>query len=384
MSRKSMRLPRPIGAKTTRPCPGTPSRACPTWSLDVERSRLKAGTRLVGLALTMLVIAVTGAMAADDPVAGFYRGRTVQAIVGYTPGSTFEFYLRAFAPHFARHVPGNPTIVIQHMPGAGSLRATAYLANLAPKDGSVFGIINPVNTIEPLIDPANARFDPLAFMWLGSLNSEISTCAFWSRDLKTLADLRRRAVVVGSTGPSSGSTVDARVLAQLIGINFKIVTSYPGLAEVRLAAERGEVDGHCGLQVSAVKSLLWDDFKAGRFSVPIQMGLRKHPDMPDVPNAYDLAASEEDRALFRLNFGPWSYGRPLLAPPGTPIDRVEALRRAFTDTLADPQFLADAQRLNMEVQPTARQVIERLLAEILRTPAPVVERARVVLGVQNR
>ena len=337
-----------------------------------------------GLALTMLVVAVTGAMAADDPVAGFYRGRTVQAIVGYTPGSTFEFYLRAFAPHFARHVPGNPTIVIQHMPGAGSLKATAYLANLAPKDGSVFGIINPVNTIEPLIDPANARFDPLAFMWLGSLNSDISTCAFWSRDLRTLADLRRREVVVGSTGPSSGSTVDARVLAQLIGINFKIVTSYPGLAEVRLAAERGEVDGHCGLQVSAVKSLLWDDFKAGRFSVPIQMGLRKHPDMPEVPNAYDLAASEEDRALFRLNFGPWSYGRPLLAPPGTAIDRVEALRRAFTDTLADPQFLADAQRLNMEVQPTAPQLIEQLLAEILRTPAPVVERARVVLGVQNR
>jgi hypothetical protein len=106
--------------------------------------------------------------------------------------------------------------------------------------------------------------------------------------------------------------------------------------------------------------------------------------MPEVPNAYDLAASEEDRALFRLNFGPWSYGRPLLAPPGTPMDRVEALRRAFTDTLADPQFLADAQRLNMEVQPTAPRLIEQLLAEIFRTPAPVVERARVVLGVQNR
>ena len=380
MSWKSIRAK--VTVHWTRPCPGLDPG--PSQTPRLERSRLKAGTRLAGLALTMLAVAAGSAMAADDPVAGFYRGRTVQAIVGYTPGSTFEFYLRAFAPHFARHVPGNPTIVIQHMPGAGSLKATTYLANLALKDGSVFGIINPVNTIEPLIDPANARFDPLAFMWLGSLNSEISTCAFWSRDLKTLADLRRRAVVVGSTGPSSGSTVDARVLAQLIGINFKIVTSYPGLAEVRLAAERGEVDGHCGLQVAAIKSLLWDDFKAGRFSVPIQMGLRKHPDMPEVPNAYDLAASEEDRALFRLNFGPWSYGRPLLAPPGTPIDRVEALRRAFTDTLADPQFLADAQRLNMEVQPTARQVIERLLAEILRTPAPVVERARVVLGVQNR
>ena len=334
--------------------------------------------------VALFVLAASNAMAADDPAAGFYRGRTLQAIVGYTPGSTFEFYLRAFTAHFARHLPGGPTIVIQHMPGAGSLKATAYLANVAPKDGSVFGIINPVNTIEPLLDPSNAKFDPLAFMWLGSLNSEISTCAFWSKDLKTLADLRRREIVVGSTGPSSGSTVDARVLGPLVGINFKVVASYPGLAEVRLAAERGEVDGHCGLQVSAIKSLVWEDFKAGRFAVPVQMGLRKHPDLPDVPNAYDLAASEEDRALFRLNFGPWSYGRPLLAPPGTPRERVEALRRAFTDTLSDPQFVADAQRMNIEVQPTAPEVIEKLLAEILRTPAPIVERARVLLGVQNR
>lgn len=332
----------------------------------------------------LFVLAASNAMAADDPVAGFYRGRTVQAIVGYTPGSTFEFYLRSFTAHFARHLPGGPTIVIQHMPGAGSLKATAYLANVAPKDGSVFGIINPVNTIEPLLDPSNAKFDPLAFMWLGSLNSEISTCAFWSKDLKTLADLRRREIVVGSTGPSSGSTVDARVLGPLVGINFKVVTSYPGLAEVRLAAERGEVDGHCGLQVSAIKSLVWEDFKAGRFAVPVQMGLRKHPDLPEVPNAYDLAATEEDRALFRLNFGPWSYGRPLLAPPGTPEERVEALRRAFSDTLSDPQFVADAQRMNMEIQPTAPDVIEKLLAEILRTPAPIVDRARVLLGVQNR
>ena len=170
-------------------------------------------------------------------------------------------------------------------------------------------------TIEPLLDRVNAKFDSLTFMWLGSLNAEISTCAFWSPDLKTLVDLRHREVVVGSTGPSSGSTVDARVLGPLTGINFKIVTSDPGLVEVRLAADRGEVDGHCGLQVSAIKSLLWDDFRAGRFSVPIQMKLRKHPDLPDVPNAYDFAASEEDRALFRLNFGPWSFGRPCWRRP---------------------------------------------------------------------
>ena len=260
------------------------------------------------------------AAAQTDPVAAFYRGRTVQAVVGYTPGSTFEFYLRIFVRHLGRHVPGNPNIVVQHMPGAGSLKATAYLASIAPRDGSVIGIINPVTTIDPLIDPKNLS---------GPMLDVCSTCAFWSKDLRTLGDLNRRTVVVGSTGPSSGSTVDARVLGALAGINFKVVPGYPGLTEVRLAAERGEVDGHCGLQVSAIKTVAWDDFKSGRIAVPVQMGLEKHVEFPDIPNAYDLATKEDDRALFRLIFGPWAYGRPLLAPPEVPKDRVAALRAAF-------------------------------------------------------
>ena len=326
----------------------------------------------------------TKAAAQQDAVAAFYRGRTVQAVVGYTPGSTFELYLRTFVRHLGRHVPGNPLMVVQHMPGAGSLKATGYLAGIAPRDGSVIGIINPVTTIEPMIDPANAKFDPRTFNWLGSLNSEISTCAFWNKDLKTIADLKRREIVVGSTGPASGSTVDARVLGPLAGINFKVVTGYPGLTEVRLAAERGEVDGHCGLLVSALKTDVWDAYKAGRILVPVQMGLQKHVELPDVPNAYDLATKEEDRQLFRLIFGPWAFGRPLLAPPETPKDRVEALRTAFNDTVVDPAFVAEAQKINMEIQPTAPAAIEKVVDDILRTPQPVVERARVLLGVQNR
>src|SRR5215475_1088775 len=322
--------------------------------------------------------------AQTDAVATFYRGRTVQAVVGYTPGSTFELYLRTLTRHLGRHIPGNPAIVIQHMPGAGSLNATAHLAAAAAKDGSVIGIINPVNTTEPLIEPGKTRFDPRTFQWLGSLNSEISTCGFWNRELKTLADLRRREIVVGSTGPSSGSTVDAKVLGSVAGINFKVVPGYPGLTEVRLAAERGEVDGYCGLQVSSIKTDVWPAFQAGRVAVPVQMGLQKHPELPDVPNAYDLATKDDDRALFRLIFGPWAYGRPLLAPPGTPPERVAALRAALKATLADPQFVADTGRINMEIQFTEPDVIAALVSDILRTPTPVIERARVLLGVQSR
>ncbi len=349
-----------------------------------------AGGSMGGSIGTLAVLAAlqctfaVDARAQTDAVAAFYRGRTVQAVVGYTPGSTFELYLRMLTRHLGRHIPGNPAIVVQHMPGAGSLNATAHLAAAAAKDGSVIGMINPVNTTEPLIDPGKTRFDARAFQWLGSLNSEISTCGFWNRELKTLADLKRREIVVGSTGPSSGSTVDAKVLGPLAGINFKVVTGYPGLTEVRLAAERGEVDGHCGLLVSALKTDVWDAYKAGRLAVPVQMGLQKHPELADVPNAYDLATKDDDRALFRLIFGPWAYGRPMLAPPGTPPERVAALRAALKATLTDTQFVADTSRINMEIQFTEPDAIATLVGDILRTPIPVVERARVLLGVQNR
>ncbi len=148
-------------------------------------------SRVFGLSCTLAIVlplAAAPSMAQDD-AAKFYRGKTVQAVVGYGPGSTFELYLRMLTRHIGRHIPGNPNIVVQHMPGAGSLKATNHLASLAAKDGSVFGMPNPVNTIEPLIDPKNSRFDPRTFVWLGSLNSEISTCAFWAKDLRTLDDL---------------------------------------------------------------------------------------------------------------------------------------------------------------------------------------------------
>jgi tripartite-type tricarboxylate transporter receptor subunit TctC len=341
-------------------------------------------TLRISILSLVLTLGATAAAAAQDQVASFYRGKTMQAVVGYTPGSTFELYLRLFVRHLERHVPGQPNIVVQHMPGAGSLKATGYLASVAPKDGLVIGMPNPVNTTEPLIDPERTRFDPRQFNWLGSLNSEISTCGFWAKDIKTLDDLKKRQIVVGATGPSSGSTVDAKVLTALIGINFKIVTGYPGLTEVRLAADRGEVDGYCGLLVSSIKTDTWEHFKSGRMSVPIQMGLQKHAELANVPNAYDLASKEEDRQLFRLIFGPWTYGRPLMAPPGTPKDRVEALRQAVKSALADPQFQAEAKKINLEVQPVAAETIETVVADIFRTPGPVLERARQLLGAQNR
>jgi tripartite-type tricarboxylate transporter receptor subunit TctC len=341
-------------------------------------------TRTTMLCFALALVSTNASAQVQDEAASFYRGKTISAIVGYPPGSTFELYLRLFVRHMDRHVPGNPSVIIQHMPGAGSLRATGYLAAIAPKDGLVIGMPNPVNTVEPLLDPERNKFDPRQFNWLGSLNSEISTCGFWAKDIKTVDDLRRRQVVVGSTGPASGSTVDARVLTALLGIDFKVVTGYPGLTEVRLAADRGEVDGYCGLLVSSIKTDTWEHYSSGRMTVAIQMGLQKHSEFPNVANAYDLVSKEEDRQLFRLIFGPWGYGRPLMAPPGTPKDRVDALRAAVKATLADPQFQAEAKKINLEIQPADPEAIGKLVEDIFRTPQPVLERARLLLGVANR
>ena len=346
-------------------------------------------SRIFGLSCTLALMAPLAAVApvaaeSADDTAKFYRGRTVQAIVGYPPGSTFELYLRVLTRHIGKHIPGNPNIVVQHMPGAGSLKATNYLAGVAPKDGSVFGMINPVNTIEPMIDPKNSRFDPRTFIWLGSLNTEISTCGFWAKDLRTYDDLKKREVVAGSTGPASGSTIDARVLGALTGIKFKVVTGYGALGDIRLASERGETDGFCGLLVSALKTDYWEQFKSGRLAVPVQMGLSKHPEFPNIPNAYELVKSEEDRQLFRLIFGPWSYGRPLFVAPGTEPARVAALRAALVAVVKDPAYMAETAKLNMEIQYTGPENIGKLVDQILQSPAPVVERARQVLGVANR
>ncbi len=344
-----------------------------------RRATLNLTCAAVGLAT---VLASTAVMAQD--AASFYRGRTVQAVVGYPPGSTFELYLRVYIRHVGKHLPGNPTVIIQHMPGAGSLTATSYLASVATKDGTVFGMPNPVNTIEPLLDPVRTKFDPRTFNWIGNLNTEISTCSFWAKDIKTLDDMKKREVTVGSTGPASGSTIDAVVLGNLLGLKIKVVTGYRVLTDIKLASERGEVDGFCGLLVSALKTDYADEWKSGKLSVPIQMGLTKHNDIASVPNAFDLVTSEEDKQLFRLIFGPWAYGRPLFAPPGVPADRVAILRAAFKATLADPEFVAEAKKLNMEINPTDGEKITPIVDAILKTPEPVVARARSLLGVDKR
>ncbi|MDB5595774.1 MAG: tripartite tricarboxylate transporter family receptor [Hyphomicrobiales bacterium] len=340
-------------------------------------------TRWLGFCLG-LFLALNGPASAraDDSVQRFFAGKTVRVIVGYPPGSTFDTYARILVRHMGRHLPGNPNLIVQNMPGAGGLTATSYAANVATADGLTLAMLNPVNTTEPLLQPEVAKFDPSKFSWIGSMNREVGTCAFWGSKVANLADLKTKDVMLGGTGPAAGSTLDAKAIQALLGLRFRMVLGYPGLLEVRHAAEQGEVDGFCGLLVSSLKVDVWDQFKAGTFKVLLQTGLTRHPDLPsDVPNVFDLAPDEETKNIMRLVFAPWAYGRPVMAPANVPSDRLAALRQAFASTLADPVFKEEAAKTNLEIQEVGPDEIARIVADIYATPQATVERTRSILGI---
>ena len=325
--------------------------------------------------LSLAVLTASGA-AAQDSVEKFYAGRTLRMIVPYPPPSSFDTYARAVMRHLPRYIPGNPSIVVQTVPGAGGLNAVQTMANVAARDGSALATMNSSNVTDPLINPETSKFDPRKFNWIGSVNAEGSACAFWSDKVKTLDDLRGREIVIGGTGPAAGSTVESRALQSILGFNFRIVHGYPAQADVRFAAAKGEIDGHCALLVSTLKTDLWDGYKAGKIKVVIQAGVEPHPDIPEVPNAFDLAKKPEDIAVLKLVFGPWAFGRPVYLPPDVPKDRVDALRLAFDRTMADPEFINDLKRLNLEHRPISGARAAALVEEIFRTPPEVIARVR--------
>ena len=313
-----------------------------------------------------------------DDTAAFFRGRTISAIVGFQGGSSSDAYMRTFTRHVGKHLPGQPQVVLQHMPGAGSLVAVLHLVNVAPKDGTVFALYNPGVLIEPLINGTAAKLDPRTFGWIGSLADEQTMCGFWSKDITKLDDLRKREIAFGATGGTAGSAVEARLVARMLGLKFRMVEGYRGLAEVRLAAERGEVDGHCALYMSILKSEQEDAWKTGRIKIPIQVGLAKHPELPDVPNLFDLV-DEEKRQVLRLLSTQWTVARPLSLPPGVPASRVSAWRAAFDATMKDAEFLSDAAKARLYVRPLSGDKIEPIIAAMMQTPEPVLAATRVIL-----
>jgi len=315
--------------------------------------------------MTAILIAAQSMPLEADAISDFYAGREVRLLIGYSAGGGYDTYARVLARHLGKHIPGNPTVVPQNMPGAASLTLTNYLYNVAAKDGSVIGTIARGMAMAPLLSGQGTRFDASEFSWIGSLNHEVSVCVSWhTSDVKTMQDLQTRQLIVGGTGAASDMDTFPIVFSNLLDANIKLISGYPGGNDILLAMERGEVDGRCGWSWSTVVSTRSEWINDDKLNILVQVALEKHPDLPDVPLVTEFADSEDELMALELIFARQVMGRPYVAPPGIPVERREALRRAFDATTRDEEFLAEAARLQLELNPVSGEAIDALISRI--------------------
>jgi tripartite-type tricarboxylate transporter receptor subunit TctC len=329
---------------------------------------------ICGLAVALALLPTSPGFA--QAPAEFYKGKTIELDIGTSVGGGYDAYGRMLARNMGKYIPGNPAIVPKNMEGAGSMRLANHLYNTAPKDGTSFGTINRGTGFEPLLGNKGAQFEATRFNWIGSTNNEVSVCVAWhTTGITKFDDLLKRELVVGATGPSADTYQFPKIANAVLRTKFKIVTGYPGGNDVDLAMERGEVEGRCGWSWTSVKSLHqpWLDRK--EINILFQMGLSKHRELPNIPLVIDLAKTDEDRAILRLIFARQVMAWPYLAPPGTPSDRVDALRKAFMATMQDKDFLAEADKAGLEITPVAGEDIQKLVQQIYATPAAIVRKA---------
>jgi len=318
--------------------------------------------------------------AAQQSVADFYKGKTIRIVVGIDVGSGYDVTARVLQRHWGKYIPGNPSVIVQNQPGAGSRTMVNQLVGNGPFDGTVIGA--PFNGLPtaPLLQPDGVRFDPVKMLWLGSTNRETQVTYLWhTAPVKTFIDIIKTEVVTGAQ--AAGTTqYDYPMLANVVfNTKFKVVSGYKSTQAIHLAMERGEVYGNGATNWTTLLSLNGDWVKDKKVNVIAQWAMKKHPDLPNVPMVLDLAKTETDRAALELLIARLEYGRPYFVPPGVPEDRVQALRRAFDATMKDPDFLADAKKLSLEIDPITGEQAQELIARVIRTPEPVAERVRKAL-----
>ena len=314
--------------------------------------------------------------------AEFYKGKNVDMMVGYSAGGGYDVYARMIARYMGKHIPGNPTVVVKNLDGAGSLRLANALYNTLPKDGTVFGTVARGAAFDPLLGNKAAQFDASKFSWIGSANDEVSVCVAWhTSGITKIEETFDKELVVGGTGPSADTDQFPRIVNGVLGTKMKIVTGYPGGNDVSLAMERGEVQGRCGWSWSSVLSTRKDWYDSKKINVLVQMSLQKHPDLPNVPLVLDLAKTPEQKQILTLVFARQALGRPYLAPPGLPPDRLEALRKAFMDTMKDPEFLAEADKAKLEVTPLDGAKAQQIIADAYKVDPAIAKRTAELMQV---
>jgi tripartite-type tricarboxylate transporter receptor subunit TctC len=330
-------------------------------------------------ALLALLLAIATPAAAQEDVAAFFKGKTLRLIVGIGVGSGYDINARLLARYMAAHIPGQPTIIVQNQPGAGSLTMTNALYNAGPFDGSVMGASFNGMPTTPLLQPAGARFDPVKLNWLGSTNRETQAMYVWhTAPAQVLEDARAKEIVMGAQAPGS-TQFDYPVLAnKLFGFKFKVVTGYESTPKIHLAMESGEVHGTIA-NWSTLKAINPGWIADKKIRIIAQWALKKNPELADVPLFLDLAKTDAERAALELMLARLEYGRPFFLPPNVPAPRLEALRRAFDATMKDPAYLAEADKLKIDVDPLSGAEVVALVEQVSRTPADTVARVRTAM-----
>jgi tripartite-type tricarboxylate transporter receptor subunit TctC len=335
-------------------------------------SRTMIGCVAGAVCLTTLLAQTAYAQTVED----FYKSHPITMLVGSGAGGGYDVYARAFARYWTSHIPGHPNIIPKNMPAAAGLAAASTLYNGADRDGSVIGAFTNGAAMDPLFGNQAAHYDALRFAWLGSIGKLENVCFTWhTSPVKTIADARTHQVIVAAAGATSNSAIVPNMLNELIGTRFKVVPGYDTASGLTMAVERGEAEGICGLSWSTIKASRTHWITDKLLNVIVQMGLSKLRDLPDVPSALDLVEKPENRQVMELILIRQEAGRPFAAPPGTPADRVAALRQAFEDTLHDPDFTADAQKQQLEIEPMTGSEIETMLVKAYAAPKAVVQRA---------
>jgi len=333
-----------------------------------------------GAAASILILLTAVSLGFAQSPAEFYKGKNIELYIGYSIGGGYDLYARVLARHIGKHIPGNPTIVPKNMEGAGSLRLANWLARVAPRDGTVFGTVGRGVPFDPLLGLPGTQFKAPDFSWIGSANNEVSICTSWgTSQITKIEDVFTKQMIIGGTGPSDDTVQFPEVLNGVLGTKFKIISGYPGGNDVVLAMERGEVEGRCGWSWSTITATHPDWVKDKKIHLLVQLALEKHPDLPDVPVIVDLAKTTEQMQIIKLIFARQVVGRPYLAPPGIPKDRLEILRKAFMETMVDQDFLADANKSKLEIAPVTGDKVEALVKEIYETPPAVAQKAGALL-----
>lgn len=340
-----------------------------------------AESRAASFGIVAVLMASAPVAADAQSVERFYRGRTVTIVVGYSVGGGYDAHARVLARHLGKHIPGGPSVVVQNMPGAGSLRAANYLYNAAPKDGATLGVFARGMAMEPLIGTSGANFDARKFAWIGSGTNEVSVCATWhTAKVKTWADGLSIPFTVAGEGSGSDPDIFSIMLRNIFGAKMRLVSGYPGGADMTLAIERGEVDGRCGWTWSSVKLQRPDWVSGHKLNILIQLATQPSPELPGVPSIGDLATTERQRRIVDLVLSRQAMGRPLVAPPGTPDERRQALRRAFEATMADQDFVAEATARSLEVNPVTGADLDKLLDRLYATPPAILAEAKALFA----